>query len=72
MATKSGYELAYSRHDGGYRVRNMKGTHMGIVVPWADGKGWLILGDATHHAWENEHEAAEEILRQYEEQKSRG
>lgn len=72
MTAKSGYELTYSRAVGGYRVANMKGIHIGIVVPLADGQGWLILGDATHHAWATEHDAAEEILRQYEEQKSRG
>lgn len=71
MATKSGYELTYVRGKG-YRVRNMAGTHIGIVVPLGDGKGWMILGDATHHAWPTEDDAAEEILRQYEDQKSRG
>lgn len=72
MAARSGFELTFSRAVGGYRVANMKGIHIGIVIPLEAGKGWMILGDATHHAWADEHEAAGEILRQYEEQKSRG
>lgn len=71
MATKSGYETTYVRGTG-YRVANLKGTHMGIVVPLGDGRGWFILKDATHRPWPTKEEAAEEILRQYEDQKSRG
>lgn len=71
MANKSGYETTYVRGTG-YRVTNLKGIHMGIVVPLGDGKGWFILTDATHRAWPTMDDAAEEILRQYEETKSRG
>lgn len=70
MAARSGYELQLRRD--GYGVVTLKGTWLGQVVPLADGKGWFILGDATHHAWATEHEAAEELLRQYEDMKARG
>jgi hypothetical protein len=70
MAVRSGYELKL-RKDG-YGVESLKGTWLGQVVPLADGKGWFILGDATHHAWATEHDAADEILRQYEAMKAGG
>lgn len=68
MADRSGYELQF-RRDGGYGVV-IRGFVRGNVYPLADGKGWFILGDTTHHAWATEHDAAEELLRQYEAMKA--
>ncbi len=70
MAARSGYELQV-RKDG-YGVVNRKGTWLGQVVPLADGKGWFMLGDRTQRPFATEHDAAEEMLRQYEEMKSGG
>jgi hypothetical protein len=71
MAVRSGYELEY-RRDGGYGVKSLKGTWLGMVCPLADGKGWFILGDPTVHAWATKEDAADEMLRQYEDMKAKG
>lgn len=69
MAASPGYQLNYVR-SGGYSVVDMKGTHIGHVIPLADGKGWMCLGDATHRAWPNEFAAAEEVLRRHSEDRA--
>lgn len=75
MAASSTYTLEFKKY-GGYDVWRWgatgPGRKLGEVYPLADGVGWFILGDATHHAWATEHEAAEELLRQYEDMKARG
>lgn len=76
MAASSSLEIVF-RREGGYDVwhtpkRGSGSRRLGEVYPLADGKGWFILGDATHHAWETPEDAAEELLRQFEDARAGG
>ena len=69
MAASSTYELKF-KSPGGYDVI-IRGVNVGFIYPLERG-GWLILRDATHHAWETKEDAAEELLRQFEDMKAGG
>lgn len=68
MAVKSAYRLV--ARPTGYDVVMPNGTKRAIAP--LEGGGWVILGDRSMRVWPTEHDAGDELLRQYEDTRAGG
>lgn len=68
MAVKSTYTLEFKKY--GYLCTIAGAKEPWIIAPLADGKGWVIVRDRSLKPYATPEEAAEELLRQFENERA--